>query len=86
MDDRVPWAHRWPWCVPQGLTFEETGEDEGYEEVNKDVGVPAHSCRYCGIHDPSCVVRCVESNKWFCNSRWNTTGTRSTLPLALGIP
>ena len=44
------------------------------EEEEEDVELPAYSCRYCGIHDPACVVRCVESDKWFCNSRWNTTG------------
>jgi hypothetical protein len=52
---------------------EEGGEDEE-EDEDEDVELPAHACRYCGIHDPACVVRCVESDKWFCNSRWNTTG------------
>jgi regulator of nonsense transcripts 1 len=45
------------------------------EEEEGEVEVPEYACRYCGIHDPACVVRCVESNKWFCNSRWNTTGS-----------
>ncbi len=49
-------------------------EEEEEEEEEEDVELPAYSCRYCGIHDPACVVRCVESDKWFCNSRWNTTG------------
>ena len=26
------------------------------------------ACRYCGIDDPKSVVRCIESNFWFCNS------------------
>lgn len=59
----------------QSLKFEETGEEDGEEGHMKDAVLPAHACRYCGIHDPACVVRCVESNKWFCNSRWNTSGT-----------
>jgi regulator of nonsense transcripts 1 len=30
--------------------------------------LPEYACRYCGIHDPSCVAMCVESQKWFCNA------------------
>ena len=30
--------------------------------------LPEYSCRYCGIHDPACVAKCVETNKWFCNA------------------
>lgn len=29
---------------------------------------------YCGIHNPSCVVKCV-CGKWFCNSRGSTSGS-----------
>ena len=25
--------------------------------------------RYCGIHNPSCVVKCLICSKWFCNAR-----------------
>jgi len=32
------------------------------------------ACCYCGIDDPQCVVRCVESNKWFCNWCGGTSG------------
>ena len=35
-----------------------------YDELN----LPPYACRYCGIHDPASVARCVESNKWFCNA------------------
>ena len=34
-------------------------------------------CRYCGIHSASCVVKCVKTNKWFCNGR--VTGTASCI-------
>lgn len=60
---------------------EELGEDASHlqeheeEEEGEGLDTPEYACRYCGIHDPACVVRCVESNKWFCNSRWNTTGS-----------
>lgn len=37
---------------------------DAYDEEN----LPDHSCRYCGIHDTACVAKCVETNKWFCNS------------------
>ena len=26
-------------------------------------------CRYCGIHVPASVVKCVSTGKWFCNGR-----------------
>ena len=26
-------------------------------------------CRYCGIHNPACVVKCLTTGKWFCNGR-----------------
>jgi len=29
--------------------------------------LPEYACRYCGIHDPSTVAKCVTSGKWFCN-------------------
>ena len=31
--------------------------------------LPEHACHYCHIHDPACVVKCIESGKWFCNGR-----------------
>ncbi|CAD6893647.1 unnamed protein product [Tilletia caries] len=37
--------------------------------------LPPHACAYCGIHNPSCVVRCLICNKWFCNSRSSTSGS-----------
>ena len=36
---------------------------------------PAWACKYCGICDPSCVVKCVESDKWFCNWTGGTSGS-----------
>ena len=50
------------------LTDEENGEHlytlDHYDEEN----LPEYSCRYCGIHDPACVAKCVETKKWFCNA------------------
>ncbi|XP_050403734.1 regulator of nonsense transcripts 1 [Patella vulgata] len=52
------------------LTFEEEEEEQFFM---KDL--PKHACSYCGIHDPSCVVFCNASKKWFCNGRGNTSGS-----------
>jgi regulator of nonsense transcripts 1 len=52
------------------LQFEEE-DDEAY--YNKDL--PEYACKYCGIHDPSCVVMCNACKKWFCNGRGNTSGS-----------
>ncbi|XP_043192907.1 regulator of nonsense transcripts 1-like [Amphibalanus amphitrite] len=52
------------------LQFEEEDEDGFY---NKEL--PAHACKYCGIHDPGCVVMCNICKRWFCNGRGNTSGS-----------
>ncbi|KAK6947477.1 RNA helicase UPF1, 1B domain [Dillenia turbinata] len=58
-----------------GLNFEETGDDESYEYGKGDF--TEHACRYCGVQNPACVVRCnvPSCRKWFCNSRGNTSGS-----------
>lgn len=40
-----------------------------------EVDLPEYACIYCGISDASCVVKCVESGKWFCNGRGNTSAS-----------
>ncbi|KAL5990593.1 Regulator of nonsense transcripts 1-like protein [Asimina triloba] len=57
------------------LNFEETGEDENFEYGKGDL--TEHACRYCGVQNPACVVRCnvPSCRKWFCNSRGNTSGS-----------
>lgn len=37
--------------------------------------LPEHACAYCGIFDASCVVKCVDTGKWFCNGRGNTSAS-----------
>ena len=37
--------------------------------------LPEHACRYCGVSDPQSVVKCITSGKWFCNSKYNTSGS-----------
>mmetsp|Transcript_11431 Transcript_11431/g.21131 ORF Transcript_11431/g.21131 Transcript_11431/m.21131 type:complete len:1051 (-) Transcript_11431:482-3634(-) len=53
-----------------GGSFEEESvlTDDGYVDHYDEHSLPPFACRYCGIHDPASVARCVESNKWFCNS------------------
>ena len=60
-----------------GLKFSEPLDEPGAAASGAAKGAdewPEWACRYCGISDPGCVVRCVESNKWFCNSTGSTSG------------
>lgn len=55
-------------------------EDNFDDEVDDDdaavdIDLPEYACTYCGIYDPACVVKCVDSNKWFCNGRGNTSAS-----------
>ncbi len=45
-------------------------DTEGTSVVRAD-----HACRYCGVDDPASVVRCLESNQWFCNGSGMTTAS-----------
>ncbi|KAF9623720.1 hypothetical protein IFM89_004273 [Coptis chinensis] len=61
-----------------GLNFEETGDEENNNSFGGvGVGGTEHACRYCGVQNPACVVRCnvPSCRKWFCNSRGNTSGS-----------
>lgn len=57
------------------LNFEEPVEDDNYEYGKGSF--TEHACRYCGVQNPACVVRCnvPSCRKWFCNSRGNTSGS-----------
>lgn len=45
----------------------------GHEQ--EEVELPAHACSYCGIHNPSAVVKCLACSKWFCSARGNTSSS-----------
>lgn len=63
-------------CCFQDFRFGEPLVDDDTEsEFAHNVQLPEHACSYCGIYDPACVVKCVESNKWFCNGRGNTSAS-----------
>lgn len=55
--------------------------DDAFDEDDVEYGdfsdLPEHACRYCGIHNPNCVVKCgiPACKKWFCNSRGSTAGS-----------
>ncbi len=50
----------------------EYGDGDDVDVEDEEIEWPEHACRYCGIHEPSCVVKCVKTGKWFCNGRGNT--------------
>ncbi|KAI8366372.1 RNA helicase-domain-containing protein [Choanephora cucurbitarum] len=55
--------------------FEDT-DDFGELIVRpEEKDLPPHACKYCGIHSPASVVKCVTCDRWFCNSRGNTSGS-----------
>lgn len=45
---------------------------------------PDHACAYCGVCDPSCLVKCMSTGKWFCNGRANRSGSCAVLHLVKG--
>ncbi|KAI8148610.1 RNA helicase-domain-containing protein [Fennellomyces sp. T-0311] len=58
--------------------FEETDDFDNFDNVtgqSEERDLPEHACNYCGIHSPASVVKCVACNRWFCNSRGNTSGS-----------
>eukprot|EP00971_Amphidinium_carterae_P195487 3879387-Amphidinium_carterae.1 len=42
---------------------------EDFETQFDPKNLPEYACRYCGIHDPACVMKSRGDNKWFCNGR-----------------
>ncbi|RVX66752.1 Regulator of nonsense transcripts 1 [Exophiala mesophila] len=44
-------------------------------EEQEEKELPPHACAYCGIHNPSSVVRCLTCAKWFCSARGNTSSS-----------
>ncbi|GLC57612.1 ATP-dependent helicase NAM7 [Pleodorina starrii] len=60
----------------QQLRFQEAF-DEAEEEpaATAPEKPPEWACAYCGIHNPACVVKCLSTNKWFCNGRVHGSGS-----------
>jgi regulator of nonsense transcripts 1 len=56
--------------------LDEDDEEENPIDPYDESTLPEYACRYCGIHDPAAVAKCVESKKWFCNgSNYNGGGS-----------
>nr|PNR29132.1 hypothetical protein PHYPA_027824 [Physcomitrium patens] len=57
------------------LNFEDAGDEDSLDYSKRHL--PEHACKYCGIHNPACIMRCnvPTCRKWFCNSRGNTSGS-----------
>ncbi|XP_024357532.1 regulator of nonsense transcripts 1 homolog [Physcomitrium patens] len=57
------------------LNFEDPGDEDSLDYSKRHL--PEHACKYCGIHNPACIMRCnvPTCRKWFCNSRGNTSGS-----------
>jgi len=49
--------------------------DEDGEGADASQALPEWACRYCGLADPECVVKCVDDGKWFCNGCGTTSGS-----------
>ena len=49
------------------MGFEDDLDEDGAAEFGLDMELPEWACAYCAIHEPSTVVKCIESKKWFCN-------------------
>jgi len=62
----------------EALAFDENGEE-------LEAGaLPPWACSFCGICDPTCVVKCVEDGKWFCNATGGTSGSHIVHHLVRG--
>ena len=51
------------------------GQEGAVQQQEEEVELPAHACAYCGIHNPSSVVKCLTCAKWFCSARGNTSSS-----------
>jgi regulator of nonsense transcripts 1 len=55
------------------LEDDDEDDDEDDEKLAKDNNQTNAqaivACAYCGISNPSCVVKCKKTQKWFCNSK-----------------
>ncbi|CCH41224.1 ATP-dependent helicase NAM7 [Wickerhamomyces ciferrii] len=58
---------------------DDDNDHHGHHHHDDEAGfvenLPEHACAYCGIHNSSSVVKCNTCNKWFCNSKNNTSSS-----------
>ncbi|CDK29940.1 unnamed protein product [Kuraishia capsulata CBS 1993] len=53
------------------------------EKSEEPVVLPEYACAYCGIHEPTSVVKCETCQKWFCNSKTSKSGSHIISHLVL---
>ena len=64
--------------TPQSASLYSGLDNDDDDEGSADGGggdFSEYGCSYCGLSDPACVVKSVDSNKWFCNGRGNTSAS-----------
>lgn len=61
----------------------EHDHDHGQIDGSGVAELPPHACAYCGIHLANCVVKCNTCNKWFCNSKNNSSGSHIVTHLVM---
>lgn len=59
------------------LSFADPRSDQSAIPDDDTIDLPPYACCYCGIHNPASVVKCLTTNKWFCNGR--TLGSTSCI-------
>ncbi|KAL4977385.1 P-loop containing nucleoside triphosphate hydrolase protein [Aspergillus desertorum] len=50
-------------------------------QLEEEKELAPHACAYCGIHNPSSVVKCLACSKWFCSARGNTSSSHIEVQL-----
>ncbi|KXZ44312.1 hypothetical protein GPECTOR_69g405 [Gonium pectorale] len=74
-------------AVSQRLTQQQLKFQGAFDEAEEEQAAaapeqaPEWACAYCGIHNPACVVKCLNTNKWFCNGRVHGSGSCIVLHL-----
>jgi len=65
---------------------DEDDDEEGHrhgDDEDEFANLPDHACAYCGIHSCSSVVKCNTCNKWFCNSKNNSSSSHIVTHLVM---
>lgn len=59
----------------ESLTLADLNDMTAGGNIDPRIVLPVHACCYCGIHNSASVVKCSACDKWFCNSRGNTSAS-----------
>jgi regulator of nonsense transcripts 1 len=50
-------------------------DNESEHDHHHDEQLPEYACSYCGIHNPSSMVKCSTCQKWFCNGKGSSNSS-----------